>query len=116
PGSSVKLLTDFAVLFINLWERCLQEEFFLPMCELVSLLSFTLQLHSISIVPEIIEKLLPIAQATLHVIADVRAACSGEGAGSDPELQQLCENLNSTDVIALLNLCASVCATSTEDI
>lgn len=116
PGSSIKLLTDFAVLFINLWERCLQEEFFLPMRELVSLLSFTLQLHSVSIVPEIVEKFLPIAQTTLHVIADVRAACSSEGAASDPELQQLYQNLDSTEVIALLNLCASVCATSTEDI
>lgn len=86
------------------------------MRELVSLLSFTLQLHSISIVPEIIEKLLPLAQTTLHVIADVRAACSSEGPGSDPELQQLYENLDSTEVIALLNLCASVCATSTDDI
>lgn len=116
PGSSIRLLTDFSVLFINLWERCLQEEFFLPMRELVSLLSFTLQLHSVSIVPGVVEKLLPIAQTTLHVIADVRAACSSEGAALDPELQQLYQNLDSTEVVALLNLCASVCATSTEDI
>lgn len=79
------------------------------MRELVSLLSFTLQLHSVSIVPELIEKLLPIAQTTLHVIADVRAACSSGGA--DTGLQELYANLDSTAVVALLGLCASVCAT-----
>ena len=86
------------------------------MRELVSLLSFTLQLHSVSIVPQIIEKLLPIAQTTLHVIADVRAACSNGGMGPDPDLQHLYDNLDSTAIIALLNLCASVCATSTGDL
>lgn len=114
------LLADFAVLFINLWERCLQEEFFLPMRELVSLLSFTLHLHAVTIVPRLVDKLLPIAQTTLHVIADIRAAaCAGgddDGVGADPEVQHLYANVDSTAVIALLNLCASVCATSSEEV
>lgn len=114
PGCPMRVLTDFSVLIINLWERCLQEEFFLPIRELVSLLSFTLQLHSVSVVPELVDKLLPVAQATLHVISDIRSANPGESLGS--ELQHLQSTLDSTAVIALLNLCALVCATSTESL
>ncbi|MBE3043028.1 DUF3636 domain-containing protein, partial [Candidatus Bathyarchaeota archaeon] len=111
PDSPVKALTELSAIFIKVWERCLQEEFFLPMRELVALLSFTLQLHSVSIIPALVEKLLPIAQATLHVIDDIRNACSGPGAG-DTELQNLYAHLDSTAVVALLGFCASVCATS----
>lgn len=111
PSCPMRVLTDFSVLIINLWERCLQEEFFLPIRELVSLLSFTLQLHSVSVVPELVDKLLPVAQATLHVISDIRSASPGENLG--PELLHLQANLDSTAVIALLNLCAQICATAT---
>ena len=111
PSCPMRVLADFSVLIINLWERCLQEEFFLPIRELVSLLSFTLQLHSVSVVPELVDKLLPVAQATLHVISDIRSASPGENLG--PELLHLQANLDSTAVIALLNLCAQVCATAT---
>ncbi|SPO01969.1 related to uvs-3 - [Cephalotrichum gorgonifer] len=115
PVEPMRILSSFSSLIINLWARCLQEEFFLPIRELVSLLTFTLQLHSVFIVPPLIDKLLPVAQTTLHVIADVRAAnCSDEALGANPDFQALRDSLDSAAVVALLNLCALVCATATE--
>ncbi|CAI4213184.1 unnamed protein product [Parascedosporium putredinis] len=111
PSNPMNILTEFSLLIIDLWNRCVEEALFGPIRELVSLLSFTLQLHSVSIIPRLLNRVLAIAQATLFVLIDLRSQATDREA----ETQEEDADYPTTSILALLSLFALVSATGNGD-
>ena len=107
----MNILTEFSLLIIDLWNRCVEEALFGPIRELISLLSFTLQLHSVSIIPRLLNRVLAIAQATLFVLIDLRSQATDREA----ETQEEDTDYPTTSILALLSLFALVSATGNGD-
>ncbi|KAF4507824.1 hypothetical protein G6O67_004283 [Ophiocordyceps sinensis] len=106
----MQLLVDFVEHIISLWARCVDEQFWEPVKYLVALISFTLDLHTISVAPLVVANLAPIAQATILVLAEARRRLV-EGTGDD-ELRFLEEHIDTTRILSLLYMSALACATT----
>ncbi|RDA93637.1 hypothetical protein CP533_4856 [Ophiocordyceps camponoti-saundersi (nom. inval.)] len=102
PHRPMQLLVDFAEHVISLWARCIEEQYWEPVRYLVSLVSFTLDLHAISVAPLIVDSLVPVARATILVVAEGRRRLP-EGSPAD-------EPVDTTQVLSLLYLSALVYA------
>ncbi|EHA47878.1 hypothetical protein MGG_17795 [Pyricularia oryzae 70-15] len=113
PLEPVRLLIDFAHLLIELWSQCLHEKYYEPIYDLVALLSFTLQLQTTSVAPHIISYLLPIAQATIHLLAiPLFESLDGDISNSqDPAIERLLVNIDTTSVLGVMYLAALGCLT-----
>ncbi|RDA85434.1 hypothetical protein CP532_1515 [Ophiocordyceps camponoti-leonardi (nom. inval.)] len=104
PHRPMQLLVDFAEHVISLWARCVEEQYWDPVRYLVSLVSFTLDLHTVSVAPLIVASLAPIARATILVLA--------EGRRRLPEGSAVEEPVDTTQVLSLLYMSALACATT----
>ncbi|KAM4063951.1 DNA repair protein Rad26 [Hirsutella rhossiliensis] len=112
PRRPMQLLVDFAEHIISLWARCVEEQFWEPVKYLVALISFTFDLHTISVAPLIVANLAPIAQATMLVLAEARRRLLEGTLPGDNELGFLEEHIDTTRILSLLYMSALACATT----
>ncbi|KAM3503999.1 hypothetical protein MY11210_008512 [Beauveria gryllotalpidicola] len=113
PHRSMQLQVDFAEIIILLWSRCLEEQYWAPIKYLMSLLSFTFELHATSVAPFVARSLVPIAQSTICLVAD--ALQSRLPDGNFPNQQErgyFQEHIDTLEAMSLLHMCALACATS----
>ncbi|KJZ79608.1 hypothetical protein HIM_01077 [Hirsutella minnesotensis 3608] len=111
PHRPMQLLVDFTEHIISLWARCVEEQFWEPVKYLVALISFTFDLHTVSVAPLVIASLAPVAQSTILVLAEARRRLQEGSAPADEELGFLEEHIDTRRVLSLLYLSAQACAT-----
>ncbi|KXH54099.1 DNA repair protein Rad26 [Colletotrichum salicis] len=113
PLNPVQLLVDFARLIIQMWSQCLSETFLRPIWDLASLLSFTLQLQTMSVVPQVVNDLVPTLQQSIFLVAEARFMRQDDdvSAGADTE-EVLQQHIDTSYVLSLLNASAAACATT----
>ncbi|KAF6807710.1 DNA repair protein rad26 [Colletotrichum sojae] len=112
PLNPVQLLVDFARMVIRMWEQCMSEKFFRPIWDLTSLLSFTLQLQTMSVVPQILKELVPTAQGCVYAVAELRFRSIDGDISSDPAGEALDQHIDTTYILSLLYASAAACATA----
>ncbi|KAJ9137549.1 DNA repair protein Rad26 [Pleurostoma richardsiae] len=121
PEDPMRLLVDFCNLLLDLWSQCLKEKYHAPIYDLISLVSFILQLNTVAIAPHIISTLVPVAQTTVFLVAIPRFQSpnpDGDLSSNDPDgtLQRLCQEIDTEGALQLMYLTALGCMTpSTED-
>ncbi|KAK1624547.1 DNA repair protein Rad26 [Colletotrichum phormii] len=113
PLNPVQLLVDFARLIIQMWSQCLSETFLRPIWDLASLLSFTLQLQTMSVVPQVVNDLVPTLQQSIFLVAEARFMSQDDdvSAGADTE-EALQQHIDTSYILSLLNASAAACATT----
>ncbi|GKT51980.1 uncharacterized protein ColSpa_12161 [Colletotrichum spaethianum] len=114
PGPTAlpfELLIDFAHHVIRMWSQCLDEGFLRPIWDLASLLSFTLQLQTISVVPQIIKELIPVLQQSIYMVAEARFKSIDGNISSDPSTDAMQQQVDTTYILSLLYASAAACAT-----
>jgi hypothetical protein len=109
PRDPKRILVDFSELVCSLWSKSFEEGYYAPIWYLASLISFTLQLETISIAPSLIGFLLPIAQASISLLAQSRHLA----VKPDYEAETLAAHIDSTHILSLLYLTALACAAPT---
>ncbi|KAL2876640.1 hypothetical protein SGCOL_008219 [Colletotrichum sp. CLE4] len=116
PLNPVQLLVDFARLIIQMWSQCLSETFLRPIWDLASLLSFTLQLQTMSVVPQVVNDLVPTLQQSIFLVAEARFMSQDDdvSAGSDTE-EALQQHIDTSYILSLLNASATACATTVSE-
>lgn len=114
PQCPAKMLTDLGVLLVHIWVRCIEEQFLAPIQELVSLLTFILQLQTISVAPHLLDKLLPVAEKTLCIVAEARSQATVGDLSKDPDYHAVQANIDSTRILSLMYLVALASTTCTE--
>lgn len=112
PHRPMQLLVDFAEHIISLWTRCVEEQFWEPVKYLVSLISFTFDLHTISVAPLVITNLAPIAQATIVTLAEGRRRAPDDNPSNGDVYSFLEEHIDTTQILSLLYTSAMACATT----
>ncbi|POR37606.1 Uncharacterized protein TPAR_02192 [Tolypocladium paradoxum] len=112
PHRPMQLLVDFAEHIISLWTRCVEEQFWEPVKYLVSLVSFTFDLHTISVAPLVIANLAPIAQATIVGLAEGRRRAPDDNVSNSDMYSFLEEHIDTTQIVSLLYTSAMACATT----
>ncbi|KAL6803204.1 hypothetical protein GGI42DRAFT_324030 [Trichoderma sp. SZMC 28013] len=118
PYQPMQLLVDFAEQIIILWTRCFEEQFWEPIKYLVSLISFTFQLHTSSVAPLIISRLVPVAQTTIFTVAEGPSRLSDGTTANNDEHAILEQQIDTTHILSLLYTASLACATiptETED-
>lgn len=114
PHDPVRLLIDFCEMIIDLWDQCLREKYYEPIYELVALITFILQLNTISVAPYITSTLVPVAQTTIFLLAVPRFE-SQDGAlesNADETIQHLVLNIDTEGTLQLTYLAALGCTDS----
>lgn len=114
PHDPVRLLIDFCEMTIDLWDQCLREKYYEPIYDLVALITFILQLNTISVAPYITSTLVPVAQTTVFLLAVPRFE-SQDGdlaARADENIQHLVLNIDTEGTLQLMYLAALGCADS----
>ncbi|KAJ0309676.1 hypothetical protein COL516b_002927 [Colletotrichum fioriniae] len=112
PLNPVQLLVDFARLIIQMWSQCLRENFLRPIWDLASLLSFTLQLQTISVVPQIVNDLVPTLQQSIYLVAEARFKSQEGDVSAGAATEALQQHVDTTYILSLLNASAAACATT----
>lgn len=114
PHDPVRLLIDFCEMIIDLWDQCLREKYYEPIYELVALITFILQLNTISVAPYITSTLVPVAQTTIFLLAVPRFE-SQDGAlapNADETIQHLVLNIDTEGTLQLMYLAGLGCTDS----
>lgn len=114
PHDPVRLLIDFCEMIIDLWDQCLREKYYEPIYDLVALITFILQLNTISVAPYITSTLVPVAQTTIFLLAVPRFE-SQDGdlvSRADETLQHLVLNIDTEGTLQLMYLAALGCTDS----
>ncbi|KAK1977612.1 DNA repair protein Rad26 [Colletotrichum cereale] len=112
PLNPVQLLIDFAHHVIRMWSQCLDEDFLRPIWDLASLLSFTLQLQTISVAPLIINESIPVLQQSIYKVAEARFKSIDGNISSDPSTEAMQRQVDTTYILSLLYASAAACATT----
>jgi hypothetical protein len=114
PHDPVRLLIDFCDMIIDLWDQCLREKYYEPIYELVALITFILQLNTISVAPYIASTLVPVAHTTIFLLAVPRfESQDGDLATSaDEAIQHLVLNIDTQGTLQLMYLAALGCSDS----
>ncbi|KAK2030589.1 DNA repair protein Rad26 [Colletotrichum zoysiae] len=112
PLNPVQLLIDFAHHVIRMWSQCLYEDFLRPIWDLASLLSFTLQLQTISVAPHIINESIPVLQQSIYKVAEARFKSIDGDISSDPSTEAIQQQVDTTYILSLLHASAAACATT----
>lgn len=110
PYRPMQLLVDFAEHIVSLWTRCVEEKFWEPIKYLVSLISFTFDLHTTSVAPLIVPNLVPIAQSTLFTLADARRRLPDGNLSNSAEYDFLEQHIDAKRLLALLYTSALSCS------
>ncbi|KAL8381918.1 hypothetical protein RB595_005935 [Gaeumannomyces hyphopodioides] len=118
PQDPIRLLVDFCLLIIEMWRRCVEEEYYEPIYDLVALVSFTLQLRTVQVAPHIVAYLLPVAQSTVNLVAVPRfKSVDGDLANNpDPGVQRVLASVDTTPILGLMYLAALGCAGAPPDL
>lgn len=111
PHDPLRLLVDFSELLLVMWTQCNEEKYYTPIYDIVSLLSYTLQLNTMAIVPHLISNLLPLIQTTCLLITIPRTESTNGDLSSHPNrsLRQMALEINVTQLLSLLYLSALGC-------
>lgn len=112
PHDPMRLLIDFCELIIDLWDQCLRERCYEPIYDLVSLVTFILQLNTISVAPYIISTLIPVAHTTILLLAAPRFE-SPDGdlsTSTDATIQHLTLNIDTEGTLQIIYLAALACS------
>ncbi|KAI1109854.1 hypothetical protein F5Y14DRAFT_431022 [Nemania sp. NC0429] len=114
PGDPTHLPIQFCLEVIRLWDACITESCLAPVAELVSLVSFTLQLQTVALAPYIAPTLLPVAMEACYQVAIPRFnnLTPDDGDPTTEEFINFRDNINTTKILSLLYLTALGCATS----
>lgn len=113
PSDPLRLPIDFCEQVIDLWQRCVKEAFYVPISELVSLVSFTLHLNTVGIAPHIASCLLDVAaQACMEVSIPRLTNQSTNGDPTHDGFINLQTNIPTTNILAVVYLTALGCATA----
>lgn len=114
PHDPIRLLIDFCDMIIDLWDQCLREKYYEPVFDLVSLITFILQLNTISVAPYIASTLIPVAHTTIFLLAVPRFE-SQDGdlsTTADETVQHLTMNIDTEGTLQLMYLVALGCIDS----
>lgn len=114
PHDPMRLLIDFCDMIIDLWDQCLRDKYYEPIFDLVSLITFILQLNTISVAPYIASTLIPVAQTTIYLLAIPRFESeNGDlSTNSDEATQHLALNIDTEGTLQLMYLVALGCVDS----
>ncbi|KAL3960652.1 hypothetical protein ACCO45_005769 [Purpureocillium lilacinum] len=112
PHRPMQLLVDFAEHIVAMWTRCLEEQFWEPVKYLVALVSFTFDLHVISVAPLVVGNLVPVAQSTILTLAEARRRAPDGNLSNSDEYAFFEEHIDTTQILSLLTLSALACATT----
>ncbi|KID76477.1 uncharacterized protein G6M90_00g074170 [Metarhizium brunneum] len=110
PYRPMQLLVDFAEHIVSLWTRCVEEQFWEPIKYLVSLISFTFDLHTTSVAPLIVPSLVPVAQSTIFALADLRRRLPDSHLSTSAEYGFLEEHIDTKRLLGLLYTSALSCS------
>lgn len=114
PHDPMRLLIDFCDMIIDLWDQCLKERYYEPIFDLSSLITFILQLNTISVAPYIASTLIPVAHTTIYLLAVPRFE-SQDGdlsTSADETVQHLALNIDTEGTLQLMYLVALGCVDS----
>ncbi|KAI9649565.1 hypothetical protein NHQ30_002145 [Ciborinia camelliae] len=100
--------SEFCLFIIQLWSKCMDESYYTPIYLFVDILTFALELKTLSIVPHIIDQLIPLVQKTADLVAIPRF----KSESSDP----YDKNINVSACLALTHLAALGCVPEHEHI
>lgn len=111
PHDPMRLLIDFCDLIIDLWDQCLRERCYEPIYDLVSLVTFILQLNSISVAPYITSTLVPVAHTTILLLAAPRFESQDGDLSTSPDetMRHLTLNIDTEGTLQLMYLAALAC-------
>ncbi|CAN8102015.1 unnamed protein product [Discula destructiva] len=114
PHDPMRLLIDFCDMIIDLWDQCLKEKYYEPIYDLVALITFILQLNTLSVAPFIASTLIPIAHTTIYLLAVPRFESQNGDLSTSPDetIQHLTLNIDTEGVLQLMYLTALGCADS----
>jgi hypothetical protein len=115
PGRPLQLLVDFVGLVINMWKRCSEEALLEPIKYLMSLVSFTFDLHATAVASITVASLAPIAQATMLSVAEARHRVPDGDISKHSEYSMLDEHIDSTHILSLLHISALACIATPSD-
>lgn len=111
PQEPIRLLVDFAELMIELWARCLAEQYQPPIYYLASLVSYVLELNAVVVAPHIISSLIPVCITTCRMVALPRFNSDDDDLSQHPNpfVRQLFLDGNVTHALSLLYLASLGC-------
>ncbi|GAP86994.1 putative DNA repair protein Rad26 [Rosellinia necatrix] len=112
PTDPTQLPIQFCLEVIRLWDACKNELCLAPITELLSLVTFTLQLQTVALAPYIAPTLLPVAMEACYEVAIPRFNNTVPGDPTDEKFVNLRDNIDINKILSLLYLTALGCATS----
>ncbi|PSS05256.1 hypothetical protein BD289DRAFT_358291 [Coniella lustricola] len=114
PRDPLRLLVDFCDMIILIWDQCLREQYYEPIFDLVSLITFILQLNTISVAPYIATTLIPVAQTTIYLLGVPRYESENGDLSrtADEKTQHLILNIDTAGTLQLMYLAALGCTDS----
>lgn len=112
PHQPMQLLVDFTELVVSIWVRCVEERYWEPIKHLVALISFTLQLHTTTVAVWTFRNLSAAAQTTIFMLAEGRHRVPDGDLSKNETYSGLVEHIDTTYIMALLQLIAMACATT----
>lgn len=109
PAHPLRVLSDFAEMVIDMWQRCLSERYHAPIYYLVSLLLYTLELNTVAVAPHIVSSLVPVCSTTCRLVALPRFNSPDGSSADNNVVRQLNVDIDVTQCLSLLFLAASGC-------
>ncbi|RDW69251.1 hypothetical protein BP6252_08271 [Coleophoma cylindrospora] len=106
--SSADLPVEFCELLLSIWSKCMAEKYLKPVYLILDLLTFALELKTSSVVPHIIDTLVPLAQLTADLVAIPRFN------KESPAVFE--EDIDVSACLALVHFAALACMSQTEHI
>lgn len=108
----MQLLVDFCELVVSMWARCFDERYWEPVKHLVSLICFTLYLHTTTIAVWTFKNLATTAQTTIFMLAEGRHRVADGDLSKNEAYNGVEEHVDTARILALLQLVAMACATT----
>lgn len=93
--------SEFCLLLIQLWSKCMDQEFYTPIYLFVDILTFALELKTFSVIPHIIDTLIPLVQRAADLVAIPRF--------SHKSSEPFDKDINVSNCLALIHLAALGC-------
>ncbi|KAI0007692.1 hypothetical protein F4779DRAFT_591054 [Xylariaceae sp. FL0662B] len=112
PNDPMSLPIEFCEQVIQLWDSCRKESCLAPITELISLLSFTLQLRTVAVAPYIAQSLIPVAMDSCYEVSIPRFNNPNLEDPTDESYKNFNTHISSTEILSLMYLTATGCATS----
>ncbi|CAD6448649.1 682f48f5-55cb-4af9-b9bc-b85d7091a730 [Sclerotinia trifoliorum] len=100
--------SEFCLFLIELWSKCMDESYYTPIYLFVDILTFALEIKTLSIVPHVIDQLIPLAQKTADLVAIPRFKTESP--------HPFDEDINVSACLALIHLAALGCVPDQEHI